>query len=316
MAHLTNADDFRDLSIVEFLAKLGHHPVKKSGKELFYHSMLRETTGSTPSFTVWDEGGKWLDRGGPGPSGIQGGGIVQLAMAYWPQHSFVEVLGKISEVSGRQLSARPTYSQRSTHAEDRQDKPAFLLVSTRPIGSNYVLNQYLESRGILDVAEGRLRELYYRHNKDEYRTSKPYYAVGWQNDLGNWEFADAKGFKSSIGKKSISVIPGNPDHATLFEGFMDYLSWLKDKKPAVHPTVVVLNSIVQLNKAVEKIKDIPKIDLYLDNDGPGRQTTKKFMEAAPHAVDRSDQYSGFKDYNEKLKADLQQKELAKNSFKR
>lgn len=40
--------NYQDISIAEFLAKLGYHPVKKAGKELFYHSMLRDTPRITP----------------------------------------------------------------------------------------------------------------------------------------------------------------------------------------------------------------------------------------------------------------------------
>lgn len=312
MPNLVNADDFRDLSIADFLGKLGHHPVKKSGKELFYHSMLRKTEGNTPSFTVWDEGGKWMDRGGAGPSGIQGGGIVQLGMAYWPELSFVEVLNKISETSGRQLSARPSYQDRPRIKDIQPSEPAFVLVSTRPVGSNYVLTQYLESRGILDVAKDRMRELYYRHSSQNSKDTRPYYALGWQNELGNWEFANAKGFKSSIGKKSISVVPGNPAHAVLFEGYMDYLSWLKTNRPAVPPTAVVLNSIVQLQAAILRVKDVPDIDVYFDNDRAGRETTKKIIEVLPRALDRSDEYLGYKDYNDKLRAELKLEDRAIN----
>src|SRR5690606_14381030 len=95
MSKYVYVEDLRVIPISDFLARLGYHPVRKSGKELFYHSMLRETKQNTPSLTAWDEGGKWLDRGGPNATGVQGGGIVQLGLAYWPQLSFVEVLNKI-----------------------------------------------------------------------------------------------------------------------------------------------------------------------------------------------------------------------------
>ncbi|MFD1771347.1 toprim domain-containing protein [Sphingobacterium suaedae] len=305
MSKLINTDDFRDLSIVDFLAKLGHYPVKKSGKEVFYHSMLRDTRGITPSFTVWEEGGKWLDRGGAGSTGIQGGGIVQLGMAYWPELSFVEVLKKISEVSGIHISPRPSYGSRQDHVKERSaDNYAFELVGSRPVGSNFLLTRYLESRGILDVASGRMREVYYRNRNNSDNELPPYYALGWPNDLGGWEFTTAKGFKSSIGKKSISTIPGNPGHVALFEGYVDYLSWLKINQPKVVPTVVVLNSIVQLGAAMDKIKDIPKIGIYFDNDGPGKQCADKLSSELPRAVDHSTEYRGYKDYNDRLCAEM------------
>ncbi len=163
MSKFVNVDDLRELSIADFLARLGHHPVRKSGKELFYHSMLRETKRATPSLTVWDEGGMWLDRGGPNATGIHGGGIVQLGLAYWPQLSFVEVLNKIKETCDMHVSMIPAYNPVQYPKESETKGYTFELVRAQPIGKNFVLTKYLESRGILDVADGHLNEIYYRN---------------------------------------------------------------------------------------------------------------------------------------------------------
>jgi hypothetical protein len=42
MPNYIDVATLKDISIVDFLARLGHHPVRKTGKEHFYHSMLRE----------------------------------------------------------------------------------------------------------------------------------------------------------------------------------------------------------------------------------------------------------------------------------
>lgn len=300
MSRFVNMDDLREIPISDFLARLGHHPVRKSGKELFYHSMLRETKRDTPSLTVWDEGGKWIDRGGSNSTGIQAGGIVQLGLAYWPQLSFVEVLNKIKETCDMNVSMIPDYTPAAQYPTEPEPKGyTFELVRTQPIGKNFVLTKYLESRGIFDVAGGHLNEIYYR-NRHQSDNKLPFYAIGWKNELGNWEFTNAKGFKSSIGAKGISVIPGNPYHAVLFEGYLDYLSWLKIERPVPAPTAIVLNSIVQLHTAIERIKDIPVINVYFDNDDSGRGCTKRLMEIFPYAKDCSGEYHGYKDYNDKL----------------
>lgn len=301
-------DDLRELSIADFLARLGHRPVRKSGKELFYHSMLRETKQDTPSLTVWDEGGKWIDRGGPNSTGIQGGSIVQLGLAYWPQLSFVEVLNKIKETCDMQVSTIPAYKPVQYPKESEPKGYTFELVRSQPIGKNFVLTNYLESRGLLDIADGHLNEIYYR-NRNNNENKNIFYAVGWKNELGNWEFTSAKGFKSSIGAKGISVISGNPHHVALFEGYMDYLSWLKIKRPVPAPTVIVLNSIVQLKTAIERTKNMPNVDVYFDNDDPGRNCTQRLIEAIPHAKDHSHEYRGYKDYNAMLKEAMKTNEI-------
>lgn len=301
MTGFIDMSTMENISIVDFLSRLGHHPVKKSGREFFFHSMLRETKKDTPSFTVWDAGGKWIDRGGAGETNIKGGGIVQLGLAYWPQLSFVEVLHKITEVNNMDVSLIPEYRPPEKYApEGEKESYKFELVNTRPIGSNYVLTQYLKSRGILEVASDHLSEVYYRRT-DKTEDQPTFYAIGWQNEHGNWEFSNAKGFKSSIGAKGVSIVKGNPDHVVLFEGRFDYLSWLKEKQPEILPTAIILNSIVYLDKVIGRIRDIPKIDVYFDNDGPGKKCTTQLIAEVGHAVDRSYEYQGFKDYNEKIK---------------
>jgi len=308
MSKYVNVDDLREIAISDFLARLGHYPVRRSGKELFYHSMLRETKQDTPSLTVWDEGGKWIDRGGPNSTGIQGGSIVQLGLAYWPGLSFVEVLGKIKDTCDMQVSMIPVYEPVKYPTEQEQKGYAFELVRTQPIGRNFVLTKYLEGRGILDIAHGYMQEIYYR-NRLDIENKSIFYAIGWKNDQAGWEFTNAKGFKSSIGKKGISVIPGKPGHAVLFEGYMDCLSWLKVNRPDPAPTAIVLNSIVQLKNAIERIREIPEVDVYFDNDGPGRNCTQMLIDAVPQAKDRSGVYGSHKDYNDMLRAVLNEQEV-------
>ena len=301
MSTYVNIEEFQNIRISDFLAALGHFPVKKSGKELFYHSMLRETSHSTPSFSVWDDGGKWIDRGGANHSGIYGGGIIKLALAYWPELSFKEVLLEMRNTLNILPSVSLNNSPPLNSAIQKPQQYAFNLVKTQPIGTNFLLTKYLESRGIFDVAQGKLHEVYYKNhlNKDSLTS---YYAIGWQNEHNNYEFSTIKGFKSSIGAKGISIIPGTDlEHAAVFEGYMDYLSWIKYNQTILHsPSIYVLNSIVQLNKTIDRIKNFKQIDLFLDNDIAGKQATANIINAIPHAQDRSNQYQGYKDFNEML----------------
>ena len=293
-------NNYQDISIAEFLAKLGYHPVKKSGKELFYHSMLRDTPRITPSLSVWDQGGKWIDRGGPNESGIYGGGIIQLAKAYWKDLPLFEVLKNIDHTLNIMHfdAVKPIYLQ--DNPADLTHSYAFKLFKTEPLGTNSRLTAYLKSRGISDIAPGHLKEIYYKNNNSSKNTIYP--ALGWKNEHNNWEFCTPWGFKSSIGQKGISIIEGNlKSHVVLFEGYMDYLSWLKlNSSYKLMPTAYILNSIIHLKKIMNRIDSMDKIELFLDNDIPGKQTTRMILEKYPHALDRSFLYQGYKDYNEML----------------
>src|SRR5690606_37207066 len=190
--------------------------------------------------------------------------------------SFVEVLNKIKETCDMQISMIPAYKPVRSTTEQEQKGYTFELVRTQLVGRNFVQTKYLEERGILDVAHGHLHEIYYRNRHDNENKSI-FYAIGWKNDQDNWEFTNAKGFKSSIGKKGISVIPGNPGPAVLFEGYLHYLSRLKASRPNPAPSANVLNSIVQLKNAIERVKSIPIVDVYFDNDDPGRNCTQNLI---------------------------------------
>lgn len=300
MASNTPFSNYQDISIAEFLARLGYYPVKKSGKELFYHSMLRVTAGHTPSLSVWDQGGKWIDRGGANHSGIYGGGIIQLAQAYWTELSLNEVLKKIDQTLNivHYEPIKPIYLK--DDAAHNEHSYAFKLIKTEPLGTNHKLTDYLKSRGVLDAAQGRMQEIYYINQNN--KRSKTYFGLGWKNEHRNWEFSTPWGFKSSIGQKGISIIPGSVDtHVVIFEGYMDYLTWLKLNPADNHrPSVFVLNSISHLKKVLDKIESMQHIELFLDNDNPGKQAVQVILDKYPHAIDKSYLYEGYKDYNEML----------------
>ncbi|WP_199120328.1 toprim domain-containing protein [Pedobacter sp. ASV28] len=302
MQSFVDVSTLKDISIVDFLARLGHHPIRKTGKEHFYHSMLRETKKNTPSFAVWDAGCVWKDWGGANATGIFKGGIVQLGMAYWPELSFVEVLNKIQEVCNMDISLIPEYVPPKTYAPDPE--PGLFeweLVKTSELGNNYVLGKYLRERGIFEEAKSQgVKEVYYKRKNSEYPSI--FYAIAWQNELGSWEYANPKGFKSCIGPKGVSIIPGDKDHVAVFEGFMDFLTWRKLHRET--PTVIVLNAVTLLGRAIDRIKEFPIVDVYFDNDDTGRNYTAGLLKMVPQAVDRAYLYNGFNDYNDLLKAEL------------
>lgn len=301
MSHYVDVKQLESFSIVEFLARLGYHAARKSGKNHFYHSMLRETGKNTPSLAVWEAGNCWKDWGGAGVSGIFKGGIVQLGMAYWPELSYLEVLHKISEVANLDVSRIPEYIPPKIYpVQDKQDRYDWELVKIQQIGTNPALTDYLKKRGVYQAAHDQVFEVYYR-KKEHGINGRLYFGVGWKNELGGLEFSNALGFKSSIGAKAISVIKGSADRLVVFEGYMDYLSWLTLANPFAHkPTVIVLNAGTMAIHATAMMKDYESVELYMDNDAPGRQFTQSIIDEVPHAKDCSSAYAGYNDYNEML----------------
>lgn len=179
----------------------------------------------------------------------------------------------------------------------------------KELGGNAAIGAYLESRGVSQVAEGRLKEIYY-YVEDDHKKRNNFFAAGWQNANGAWEIRSTGDYKACLGHKAISFIPNSERRLAVFEGFFDYLSWLTENRFAPD-SVLVLNSLALLQAGMEKAWDFPEVSLYFDNDLSGRNATAQFAAEIPWGVDRSAIYAGYKDYNELIVADQRNYQLSR-----
>ncbi|NCD68278.1 toprim domain-containing protein [Mucilaginibacter agri] len=288
MPELLNAKELKErASIVSLLKHLGYEPVRKSGKELMYHSMLRDGD-RTPSLSVNDHIGAWYDHG----SG-KGGNIIDFGLAYWPALTFSEVVDKL-----QQLSSESVQGPRSFRPRLPVKNRNYVIDRVCPLGGNPAISNYLLNRGIFEAARGHLSEVYYFLEINGAR--KAFFAAGWQNEAGGWEVRN-KYFKGCIGSKGITVVPGDPRHVVLFEGYLNYLSWLSEYQDTSR-SIIVLNTLSLLTAGIEKAKQFSVVDVYFDRDPAGFQAFKALHAALPYATDRSAAFEGFNDYNDKLLA--------------
>ena len=291
--HQLKATEIKEnYSLVDLLTNLGFVPGKRVRNEQLYLSPLRDTD-TTPSFSVNDKQGTWFDFGEG-----KGGNIIDFGLKYWKGSSFQEVLEKIvltCDGSVPVLSAAPNY-KRQPMAEK---EPNYEILDIKELGSNAAILNYLESRGVGQVAEGRLKEIYY-YIEDEAKKRNKFFAAGWQNEKGAWEIRNLN-FKGCLGHKAISFIPNSEKRLAVFEGFFNYLSWLTEN-PFAADSVLVLNSLSLLQAGTLKAQEFRDIALYLDNDPSGRQATLDFTSALPWAKDRAGIYTGYNDYNDLIVA--------------
>jgi hypothetical protein len=278
-------------SLVDLLTQLGYEPVKRVRNEQLYLSMLRDSD-KTPSFSVNDKQGTWFDFGEG-----KGGNIIDFGLQYWKGLPFPEVLEKIVLTCGGLIPAlAPPVYKRQPPAEK---EPNYEILDIKDLGSNAAILNYLESRGVGQVAEGRLKEIYY-YIEDEAKKRNKFFAAGWQNEKGAWEIRNLN-FKGCLGHKAVSFIPNSEKKLAVFEGFFNYLSWLTEN-PFAPDSVLVLNSLSLLQAGILKAKGFRDIELYLDNDPSGRQATLDFTSALPWAKDRAGIYTGYNDYNDLIVA--------------
>ena len=85
----------------------------------------------------------------------------------------------------------------------------------------------------------------------------------------------------------------------IFEGFIDFLSFLSMKEEVINHCLV-MNSVSNVARSIRYLNDrqVSSIRTFLDNDEAGRRATEDFMEAGFKVDDMSVHYRNFKDLNE------------------
>lgn len=301
MTHSLMAKELKEqASLVDLLARLGYHPIKSSGREQLYVSMLREPDTKL-SFSVNDELGVWFDQ-----VTRKGGNIIDFGLAYWQHLSFTEVVEKLQVVYAMIPCERTMRPRKPVKI------PHYIVEELKDLGSHPAITSYLKSRGIFEIGRNLLNEVYY-YAEDQRGQRKNFSAAGWQNESGGWEVRN-KYFKGHLGHKSISFIKGHDKDLAVFEDYINYLSW-KTENPEADSSVLILNGPTLLPAGIAKAKAFSSIDIFLDRHQAGRNATAAFIKALPYASDRSTTYAGFNDYNDKLVAGLKN-EVAEQAVKR
>ena len=103
--------------------------------------------------------------------------------------------------------------------------------------------------------------------------------------------------------ESDRAMPASHASVMVFEGFIDFLSYLSLANN-IHPVsdTVVLNSVVNLSKAVPFLNRHPIIHVFFDNDEAGHKTISDLIRLCPRSevIDQSHFYRGHKDVNDYL----------------
>ena len=286
------------ISIRDFLAWRGIQPKYERNGYGMYLSPLREER--TPSFKVDYVQNLWYDFGLG-----EGGTLLTLVMRLerCDRYAAIRILssGEIRQAESTSLSSgiyeRPAVGGVSPVLRPAA-VPALRILSDAPL-RHPALVGYLASRGIVpSVAAAFCREVRYEVN------GRAFFAVGFRNDAGGWELRSAR-FKGGSSPKHITTIDNRSDTVIAFEGFMDFLAYLSLKYPErLRIDAAVLNSVVNLPKAVPFISRHPVIHAFFDNDEAGRKATADLIRLCPRneVIDQSSFYSGHKDVNDYLTA--------------
>ena len=275
--------NIKNIPIADYLHARGIQPVKKYGSYALYNAPYREDHNA--SMKVDFARNLWFDFGLG-----KGGSIIDLMMLLQGCNAHEA----ISHLAGNNLSFHS--------ATPPKEKVAALSPSARHIlGISEELPPHLqrylqEERKIdLSLAKPYLRSVCYEVG------GRTYIAIGFANRAGGYELRDDKTFKGTIAPKDISVIAGDANNVPhcIFEGFMDFLSYLTMKGKEIAPCIV-LNSVSNVHRAVTYIREhhIDCVRAFLDNDEAGRRAMQVLQSAGMSAEDMSRHYGGYKDLNE------------------
>lgn len=285
-----NTNEAKQIRIEEYLHSLGYDPVRRQGGNLWYKSPFRDER--EPSFKVNTERNLWYDFGAG-----RGGNIIALAQELYASDSLPYLLERIAEQAP---GVHPVFF---SFGKQTPSKPSFQQLEVVPLSSP-ALYSYLRQRGInTELAKRECREVRYLTD------GKPYFAVGFPNRSGGYEIRN-KLFKGCIAPKDITHIRQEQPRETccLFEGFMDYLSFLTlrlercPERPDLDgQDYIVLNSTSNLSKAIRPLDGYGRIHCFLDNDKAGMEAVQELREEYGLRVrDASHIYGGYNDLNDFL----------------
>ncbi len=281
--------EIKSIPLADFLSRLGHEPAARRGTRLWYKSPLRQE--HTPSFKVETTLNCWYDFGIG-----KGGNIIDLAAEIYRSTDLRHLMRCIAD-----SCPVPSVQTVASSYPQRHSAPSMKQVEVVPL-EHRALVAYLQERGIQShIAKAKCKEAHYSVN------GRFYFAVAFENISSGWELRN-KYFKGCRGRKDISYLPwardGPSTECAVFEGFIDYLSALT-LGIISGADAIILNSVVNINKAVPYLKDYTAINCYLDNDTAGQTALAELTAVyGSTVIDHSTMYANYNDLNDWLRKEV------------
>jgi DNA primase len=278
--------DIKKVSIREYLGQRGIMPQMENEYRSMYHSPYRNDRNA--SFKVDYLKNVWYDHGTN-----EGGSIIDLVMKM-ENCSFHEAATRLEK---QYAGIDPdSFSFHRDSISGGTNESAQMILKVQSISHPALIDFVHERKIDLDLANQYCREVHYSLR------DKNYFSIGFRNDTGGYELSNPPSFKSCISPKDITTIRNNRDTCLVFEGFWDFLSYLTIRKveKSKHD-IAVLNSVANVQKAMDFLKTHREIYTYLDNDDAGQKATQLIKSTCTSVNDRSAQYAGYKDLNDYLR---------------
>jgi len=271
--------------IVEYLERKGIKPVRSTPAYALYHSPLREDTH--PSFKVDTEKNLWIDY-----AEGRGGSIIDLCMRLEGctlSEAICRLGQNASEYTAHSYSkTEPRIGLNQTTTRQASETRRLISISdTLPPH----LQEYLKKERCIDLEKATpfLKCISY-----EVR-GRRYEAIGFANSSGGYELRDNNTFKGTVAPKDITPIFEDMEQPVcLFEGFMDFLSFLS-MKGEVSNQYLVMNSVSNVARSIHYLneRNITSVRTFLDNDYAGQRAVQEFVNAGFKVEDMAVDFRDF-----------------------
>lgn len=279
-----NTTQAKQIPLKSYLKKLNIQPVKEHNSQAWYLSPFRAE--KTASFKIDSMKNLWYDHG----VGF-GGNILDFMMKYH-NCTLSEAL-KILDNNSFSFHQQEIFEKQPIDiSSEENNKPHIVKIS--PCIKHPALREYMKYRGLKNYDNCNLLfEIHYEVQE------RAYFGLGFKNDSGGYEIRN-KYSKTSILKKDITHIKNGSKILRVFEGFMDYLTFLELAKYPVSD-YLILNSLSMLSRInYESLCEVYiLIETYLDNDNAGDLGTETIFKKHTLVIDKRKLiYPEFKDLNE------------------
>ena len=279
-------------SIVEYLERKGIRPVRKTSTYVMYRSPLREETH--PSFKVDTEKNLWIDY-----AEGRGGSIIDLCIRL-EGCTLSEAICRLGQNALEHTAYCSCSSKRETSISPNQRKDITASGTRRLTSISDTLpphlQEYLKKERCIDLEKATpfLKCISYEVRERRYE------AIGFANSSGGYELRDNHLFKGTIAPKDITpIFEDKAQPVCLFEGFMDFLSFLSMKEEVTNQCLV-MNSVSNVVRSIHYLnkRNITSVRAFLDNDDAGRKAVQEFVNTGFKVEDIAVYYRDFKDLNE------------------
>lgn len=273
-----NCKTAKNIPLVPLMAQFGYSIDKKKRDNYWYKSPFKPE--KTASFKINTTLNKWFDF-----SLGCGGDTIE----------FVKKLRGIETDKALEFLSNPSIDFFSFDQPQAFEKPQGIQIVAIKTIENDGLLKYLKARGIFGE-----KLLSYCNQIEYLNVGKSFKSIGFKNNSGGYELRSDR-FKSCFGKKDYTFFDYGYQKLAVFEGFMDFLSYLMlSELEIIDTNYLILNSLAMLNRVDRIIERHKQIYYFLDNDKAGNEAVEKMKSKPFTQIDMSIFYSGHKDLNDYL----------------